>query len=356
MKISINDIQAYKEWKSKAPEAADDAAKLQERIKFFGSWTVEKLAKASRDDFVEFFSPLWSMAMWGNKAAHVDQLIEDNGLDELRQSLASLLHGKELLPIRWDAFRSKIKRIGPAMASELLAHVHPEEYLPWTKVTIEIFKYLEVPNTPTRSYQLDGKAYQRLCDEAKEMAKQLSSAGIRKPNVMEVNYFVWWLYKHAPRPIPPAANPPVEASSPSGKTAEFLHNDIRDKLADIGRWLGFDTRTEVKVASGSVVDTVWESTIGNMGRVIYVFEVQTKGSIDSLIVNLLKALNNPAVQGVVAVSDAAQLAKIKSHSSEVPNLAQKLKTWDYLQVLDVYESLESVNQQINALNLVPQSF
>ena len=54
--------------------------------------------------------------------------------------------------------------------------------------------------------------------------------------------------------------------------------------------------------------------VGNMGRILYVFEVQTKGSIDSLLINLFKALNNPAVQGVVAVSDREQLEKIKKHS------------------------------------------
>ena len=40
-----------------------------------------------------------------------------------------------------------------------------------------------------------------------------------------------------------------------------------------------------------------------MGKVIYAFEVQTHGSIDSLILNLQKATNNFAVQAIVAVSD-----------------------------------------------------
>jgi hypothetical protein len=71
----------------------------------------------------------------------------------------------------------------------------------------------------------------------------------------------------------------------------FLHAEVRDKLEQIGIWLGFTPRTEVKVADGAVVDAVWESSIGNLGRVIYVFEVQTGGSIDSLILNLLKSLN-----------------------------------------------------------------
>lgn len=111
----------------------------------------------------------------------------------------------------------------------------------------------------------------------------------------------------------------------SSRASEFIHNEIRDKLAEIGEWLGFSTSVETKVADGSKVDAIWESTIGNMGTVIYVFEVQTKGSIDSAILNLLKSLSNPAVQGVVAVSDGQQLEKIKKHAAGVSGLSGKLK-------------------------------
>ena len=93
-----------------------------------------------------------------------------------------------------------------------------------------------------------------------------------------------------------------------------------------------------------------------MGRVIYVFEVQTKGSIDSLILNLLKSLNNSAVQGVVAVSDKKQIEIIKRHVSDVKDLRDKLKYWDYEEVLNVHESLQYVNESINNLKLVPEGF
>ena len=65
------------------------------------------------------------------------------------------------------------------------------------------------------------------------------------------------------------------------------------------------------------MDAVWEAKIGNMGKAIYVFEVQSKGSIDSLILNLKKAQSNAAVQAVVAVADEEQLAKIIRESAGV---------------------------------------
>ena len=93
-----------------------------------------------------------------------------------------------------------------------------------------------------------------------------------------------------------------------------------------------------------------------MGRVIYVFEVQTRGSIDGLIVNMLKSLNNPAVQGIVAISDKEQIEKIKRHVSDVRDLKDKLKFWDYEEVLKIHERLEYVNEKINDLELVPHGF
>jgi hypothetical protein len=71
---------------------------------------------------------------------------------------------------------------------------------------------------------------------------------------------------------------------------------------------------------------------------------------------LFKSLNNPAVQGVVAVSDRDQLEKIKAHVMGVSGLRDKLKYWDYEEVLRVHENLEYVNDRINTLGLVPQGF
>jgi hypothetical protein len=91
-------------------------------------------------------------------------------------------------------------------------------------------------------------------------------------------------------------------------------------------------------------------------KVISVFEVQTKGSIDSLIMNLLKSLNNPAVQGVVAVSDAKPLDIIKRYLSDVRDLRDKLRYWDYKEIIRVYDNLQFAMESINKLGLVPESF
>ena len=168
---------------------------------------------------------------------------------------------------------------------------------------------------------------------------------------MALDYFIWQeMQDIAPTAITVDKSDTVEISK---KEEKFTHNDIRDMIKEIGNLLGFNADAEKKVADGAVVDAVWEVLIGNMGRVIYVFEVQTAGSIDSLILNLMKAkTNNKAVQGIVAVSDEKQLEKIKKEAASLP-IKNDIRYWNYKEVIDVYNSLSSAFESINRLGLVP---
>lgn len=141
----------------------------------------------------------------------------------------------------------------------------------------------------------------------------------------------------------------------SKKKVYQSNNDIRDKIADIGRFLGFSAEVEKKIAIGAIVDTVGEVTIGNMGHVIYVFEVQTSGSIDSPILNLDAVKNNKAVQGIIAVTDQKQIEKIKKEIATL-SIKEEVKFWDYEEVLKVHESLQFANESINNLGLTPLGF
>ena len=84
------------------------------------------------------------------------------------------------------------------------------------------------------------------------------------------------------------------------------------------------------------------------------FRSQTSGSIDSLILNLMKSKSNAAVQGIVAVSDAAQLEKIRREVASLKDIKDSIKYWDYNDVLNTYDSLTSAFETINSLGLVPE--
>lgn len=356
LRKAISDFLASQ--KSNAAYYKDHWAERKERKNYYQSFTKEKLLAMTEDDFFEYISRLWSMLMWGNKEYVVGKLLADNGFDMLKRQLAELLYGVAPIEGRWNTFLKSIKGLGPATISELLTYINPQEYVIFNKTTILCFGYLDIPDMPKYNYQCTGKKYGEVCAIAKEIAIELQKSGAEEYDLLAVDYFLW-------DEILPLAekesSDSVKGATPTSNTpvtvrdSKSLHDEIKEKLVAIGELLGFDSRSEVKITAGAIVDAVWEAKIGNMGKAIYVFEVQSKGSIDSLILNLKKAQSNAAVQAVVAVADEEQLAKIIRESIGVIE-AKSLRTWVSDDVLAVYDALARAHESINKLALVPESF
>lgn len=343
--------------KANAAYYEENWADRKERREYYQSFTKDKILKMTEEDFSEYISKLWSMLIWGNKKYVVDKLIADNGFNTLKKQLSELLYGTSPIEKRWDVFLKAIKGMGPATMSELLTYANPEEYVIFNKTTILCFTYFDIPDMPKYNYQYTGKKYAEVCKIAKEISKELKDAGEENYDLLAVDYFMW----DEILPIAETKGTNTDELSlkkdkpVSDKESKSLHDEIKDKLVEIGTLLGFESRSEVKITTGAIVDAVWEAKIGNMGKAIYVFEVQSKGSIDSLILNLKKAQSNAAVQAVVAVANEAQLAKIISESAGVID-EKSLRTWDSEDVLAVYDALVRAHESINKLALVPESF
>ena len=324
------------------------------RMQYYQSWTKEKIKKMTSDEFVEYIGKLWSMIVWGNKKYIADKIIEINGFDKVKKYLIDLLYGNNNIERRWDDFYNNIKQIGPSSMSELLSYINPNEYVICNKVTCECFKYLGVEKVPTHNYQYTGANYKRLCDIGKQIQQEMLKEEISNVNLLIVDYMFWDIvYPMAKKEVVQVVEEEIQIEK---DTKQFIHNDIINQIVEIGQWLGFESKSEVKIADGAVVDAIWQAQIGNMGKVIYAFEVQTHGSIDSLILNLQKATNNFAVQAIVAVSDEKQIEKIKKESKGIHSIETKLKTWDYKEVMEMHDCLERSNEIINNLGLVPDSF
>ncbi len=354
----MNAITAFsKKRKSNAVYYEENWAERKERKEYYQSFTKDKLIAMTEEAFLEYISKLWSMLIWGNKKYVVDKLVADNGFANIKKQLSDLLYGENPIEKRWDAFRKSVKGLGPATMSELLTYANPQEYVIFNKTTILCYGYLDIPDMPKYDYQYTGKKYAEVCYIAKEIATELKKAGAEDNDLLAVDYFMWDEILPLAEKKSPAtpATPPAQPKLITASNSKSLHDEIKEKLVSIGELLGFDSRSEVKITAGAVVDAVWEAKIGNMGKAIYVFEVQSKGSIDSLILNLKKAQSNAAVQAVVAVADEEQLAKIIRESKGVID-EKSLRTWDSEDVLAVYDSLVRAHESINKLALVPESF
>lgn len=333
----------------------DNFNKRKERKDYYQSFTKDKILSMSEDEFYEYISKLWSMLIWGNKKYIIDKLIEDNGFINLKNFISELLYGSNEIDSRWDLFFKSVKGMGPATMSELLSYVHPDEYVIFNKNTIQCFAYLGISNLPKYTYQYTGRKFLEICSYAKEISNELKKSGVKDYDLLDVDYFMW--DEILPLIEKKVEEQSLDTSAESGNEVDFksLHDEIKDALVKIGELLGFESRSEVKITTGAVVDAVWEAKIGNMGKAIYVFEVQSKGSIDSLILNLKKAQSNPAVQAVVAVADESQLSKIIAESTGVID-EKSLRTWQSDDVLSVYDALVKAHESINKLKLVPDSF
>ena len=347
-------LDSYKEWLRRNPAAAREARDEQgEARRMARAFTKERLLSLSEEDLFEYLSPLWAMAMWGNKHYQVDNIVEANGIGLLREQFANLIHGEAGIEKRWDDFRSRVKGVGPAIMSELLCKAYPERYLLWNRKTYAGFRALDISDLPRYEARLDGKMYARLSSIGLDLLAKAKEGGHEEiDDLLALNFFIWNGLQEGAMVDCMIPDEGEELVARSKKDATFIHNDTRDKVAEIGRCLGFRAEVEKKVAAGAVVDAVWEVTIGNMGRVIYVFEVQSSGSVDSLILNLMKAKNNKAVQGIVAVTDQRQIERIRKEIESLP-IKNEVKFWDYSEVLKVHEALQFVNESINRLGLVP---
>ena len=364
---AIREFLKKRKSKGNAPYYEEAWSERKERRTYYQSFTKERFLAMTEEEFLEYISKLWAMLIWGNKKYVVDKLIADNGFGALKKQLAALLYSSGPVEKRWDVFLKSIKGMGPAMISELLTYTNPNEYVIFNKTTILCFGYLGIPDMPKYNYQYTGKKYAQVCAIAKEIGERLKMAGEEECDLLTVDYLLWdeilpLAEKKTPEtPSAPEVKPPVTAND-----SKSLHDEIKEKLVAIGEFLGFESRSEVRIATGAVVDAVWEAKIGNMllGGLVYPLTCQPQDmlqameenrSIDSLILNLRKAQSNAAVQAVVAVADEEQLARIVRESLGVID-EKSLRTWDSEDVLAVYDSLVRAHESINKLALVPESF
>lgn len=330
---------------------SDDINERKRRIDFYQSFTKEKLTNISYEEFTSFVGTLWASSMYGNKKYLVDRIIaaNKNDLKSLGKKMAYFIYGKESVDERWDLFRKEVSMFGSSYLSEILSYFYPDDYAIANSQVVKALDILEVPNMTKAREQMTGKKYLEICEHVKSISEVMKANGLIVENLLSVDYLLWDIAKSKEVLTEEAAK--KELDKPITKS---LHNEIIDMIVDIGTCLGFESEKEVKVATGAVVDAIWKVRIGNMGMIMYVFEVQSKGAIDSLILNLQKASYNQAVQRLIAVSDSKQLQTIKDEVAPLKNF--DLVLWDFDDVRSVHESLSSAFESINKLGLVPPDF
>ncbi len=348
--IDYLDSQSFEELHS---QALDNA-------RFIRAELPKLLNSFSENDFIELFARLWSSSMFKNVVYRANKIITANGLEKIASEIEHLLDRNAPVEKRFNRFIKSIKYLGAATATEIMCLNEPSKCGIWNTKSIQGLIRLDLIDLLGFKHMLiNGSQYEKFNQLSKEIGdiliklgveQELNKHGIASVDLMIVDHFLYSISVSEEAKI-------EKQKRDSDLGFEFIHNDVRDKVAQIGDFLGFDYEVEFKIAHGAQVDVIWRTKIGNLGIVTYVFEVHKSGSIDSLILNLMKALKNPTVHKVIAISDREQLNQIEKETEELDEKFRRmLVLWDVIDVIDAWEKLKDVNELIGKLGLTADPF
>ncbi len=318
----------------------------------------ERLKEMTELEFGQIISSLWASLIWGNKSYLVDKLIADNGLDTLRVQLKNLLWGSSDIVTRYDTFRRSVKGLGSASVTELLAFVHPDECGLWNDKARKGLVILGFGESfsPLRKSQITGHEYRDFNRLLALILEELKQNGVRNLDYLGGDYFLYEVWESAHRHGDLFAQAVSRVSAP-GNDTDFDHDEVVDQLVAIGQWLGFEAEKEKLVAKGAKVDAVWQARIANLGAVTYVFEVQRRGSYDSLILNLQRAQNNHSVQRLVVVANPNDISRIRDEIAGLPeSFRRSVSFMDVAEAVRAADLLGELSSIIDKLELVRSEF
>ncbi len=352
-------IPAFRQYLDSTGREADMSERQSRHELYRQLLSPEGLAQMNELEFGQVISSLWASRVWSNMSYLVNKLVQDNGLETLRQQLHQLLWGQGRVADRYDAFRRAVKGLGPASVTELLAFVYPDQCGLWNdkvRKALALLGFRETFPLINKS-QIKGREYERFNELLALIRDELAQSGIQRLDFLGVDYFlfvVWEVGRASLDAVAVAEEAPVPRLSPD---YDFDHDEIIDHLVAIGQWLGFQAEKEKLVARGARVDAVWQARIANLGVVTDVFEVQRKGSVDSLVLNLQKAQNNPSVQRLIVVANSANIDHVRQEIATLPESFRKAVGFmDVAEVERAAELIEELAGIIDKLDLVRSEF
>ena len=352
-------LRGFEEWlKSEDAKAAikDRSVKFREIRTLLSEENIDGLTES---DIRKIIALLWAYNMWTNKFYAANRVLQSKDIEGIRSELRELLYGRAPFPQRYDRFSRSVRGLGPSGLTEMLAFFNPQEYGIWNDKSRKALEFLGLSNIlPTRKYKITGQEYEKINKALKMIYEEIKPA-LEKVGMAEqridltlVDLFLYYVHQHFVYQQKIIETAPDEEQ----EDYDFDHDEIVDKLVETGNGLGFEAVKEEQIARGARVDVIWRAKIANLGVVSYVFEVHRGGSIDSLILNLQRAKNDPTVQKLVVVASKANLKKIQEEVSSLSeDFRKSLTYWEVKDVERAYNLLNELIAIISRLELVKLS-
>lgn len=125
-------------------------------------------------------------------------------------------------------------------------------------------------------------------------------------------------------------------------TIESTHSSLQSALVNIGKILGYDAQVEYEY-----YDVVWRSSPKSQ-RLSHIFEVQSKGNIDSAFAKLKRGYEAQRSKPFLVLSTERDFKRaIKSLANEFHDLENVITILTFPQVLEVFENIRKIDQILN---------
>ncbi len=121
------------------------------------------------------------------------------------------------------------------------------------------------------------------------------------------------------------------------KEKQISHGEIQEMLIEIGRNLGFHAETEFEF-----YDVVWRENEKSR-RLSHIFEVQSKGNIDSAFAKLKRAYEAQRTKPFIVISSERDLNRAeKSLSREFQDIESEVRVLTFAQIEQVHRNLKNI--------------
>lgn len=117
------------------------------------------------------------------------------------------------------------------------------------------------------------------------------------------------------------------------------HSNIQELLVEIGNFLGYSAQTEYEY-----YDVVWREKPGSP-RLSHIFEVQSKGNIDSAFAKLKRAYQMQRTKPFLVVSSEKDLNRARqSLVREFQDIEAAVTILTFVQVKRVHQNLKTISE------------
>jgi hypothetical protein len=225
-------------------------AERYERNKLFKNLlNVDKISELDENNFRVVIKSLWATGFWTNKDYMFNNLIKNNGMDLIADSLFDILYSDKFLQERYDTFIGKINGIGPSIITEILTFVDPMSYCIWNEKPKKVLPFLGMEGLLTARIfknQIKGSEYAQIVDILSQFKDHLELV-FDNPNFLDVDLFFAYLFYEV---IPKESVKQILVDRPIVDETLFENHEInpinnhsgaQKSLIELGNLMGYDT-------------------------------------------------------------------------------------------------------------------